>query len=46
MKMKERNKETKSECARKNVIDGRRAFIGCVCKSSMIDYKEPQVDDC
>ena len=31
---------------KKNVIDGRREFIGRLWKSSIIDCKEPQVDDC
>ena len=42
----ERKKEEKKRRALKNVIDGRRAFIGSVCKSGMIDCKEPQGDDC
>ena len=36
----------KVELARKNAFDGRREFIGRLWKSSMIDRKEPQVDDC
>ena len=36
----------KKQRACKNVFDGRREFIGCLWKSSMIDRKEPQVDDC
>ena len=45
MKMKVEELE-KKRCARKNVFDRRREFIGCLWKSSMIDRKEPQVDDC
>ena len=46
----ERNKQTNKEeeennvCV--NVTDRRRAFIGHVWQNSMIDCKEPQVDDC
>ena len=36
----------KKRRARKNVFDGRREFIGRLWKSSMINRKEPQVDDC
>ena len=36
--------ETKKQHACKDVIDGRKEFIGRVWKSSMIDWKEPQVD--
>ena len=36
----------KKRRVRKNVFDGRREFIGHLWKSSMIDRKEPQVDDC
>ena len=44
----ERNKQTKKTTIYvcKNSIDGRRAFIGHVWKSSIINCKEPQVDDC
>ena len=44
MKMKQRNK--KKQHVHKNVIDGRRSFIGCPYKSSMIDCQESPVDDC
>ena len=43
MKVLERKKKQRT---RKNIIDGRRGFIGRLWKSSMIDCKEPQVDDC
>ena len=47
MKMKvELELEEEKRRARKNVFDGRREFIGRLWKSSMIDRKEPQVDDC
>ena len=41
----ERNKETNKKKRRtcKNVIDGRREFIGRVWKSSVIDCKEAQI---
>ena len=41
MKMKETKKKRR---ACKNVIDGRRKFIGCVWQSSVIDSKEAQAD--
>ena len=45
MKMKVELEEKKRR-AHKNVFDGRREFIGRLWKSSIIDRKEPQVDDC
>ena len=44
MKMKETNEEKRYAC--KNVVDGRKEFIGRVWKSGMIDCKELQVDYC
>ena len=44
MKMKETKK--KKRCARKNIIDGRRAFIGYLRKTRTMDINQLQLDDC
>ena len=41
----ERNKE-KKRCARKNIIDGRKAFIGYLGKTHAMDINQLQLDDC
>ena len=46
MKMKETNKEEKKRRARKNIIDGRRAFIGYLRKTRAMDINQLQLDDC
>ena len=38
--------ERKKRRMHKNVTDGRREFIGYLWKSSMIDCKKSQVDNC
>ena len=42
----ERKKQRRKNDVHKNVVDGRREFIGRMWKSSIIDSKELQVDDC
>ena len=42
----ERNKEEKKRRARKNIIDGRRAFIGYLRKTRAMDINQLQLDDC
>ena len=44
--MKETNKEEKKRRARKNIIDGRRAFIGYLWKTRAMDINQLQLDDC
>ena len=42
----ERNKEEKNDARYKNIIDGRRAFIGYLWKTHAMDINQLQVDDC
>ena len=43
----ERNKQRKKKRrARKNIIDGRRAFIGYLRKTRAMDINQLQLDDC
>ena len=47
MEMKETNKETrKKQYARKNVIDEREHFIGCLRKTGKNDWDKLRVNDC
>ena len=42
----EKNKQRKKRWMHKNIIDGRRAFIGYVCKTHALNINGLQVNDC